>query len=133
MRARGPHHAIGLYAHLTWHTWRWERSIRSGDVAIVTDVVLEAARRCRIRVHAQDALSDHVHVLVSYPPDATLTSFIRHAKSESARRINLGRSEAHRFRWARGFYAGSLSRSQVRATRIYVAEQRARHPDRIPT
>ena len=132
MRARGPHKAVGLYAHLTWHTWRWERSIRRAEVATVTHVVLEAAHRCGVRVHAQEVLADHVHVLVSYAPDATLSSFIRHAKSESARRINQGRSQPRAFRWARGFYAGSLSRSQVRGAREYLARQRARHPDRIP-
>jgi len=133
MRARGPHHAIGLYAHLTWHTWRREPSIRRVDVALVTDVVLDAARRCRVRVHAQAVLADHVHVLLSYPPSATLSSFIRHAKSESARRINLGRTEAPSFRWARGFYAGSLSRSHVRGARVYIGGQFARHPDRLPS
>jgi len=132
MRARGPHHAIGLYAHLTWHTWRREWSIRSVDAAVIAEVVLEAARRCGIRVLAQAVLADHVHVLLSYSPDVTLSSFIRHAKSESARRINMGRSEAPSFRWARGFYAGSLSRSHVRAARVYLASQRARHADRIP-
>ena len=132
MRARGRHHAIGLYAHLTWHTWRRELSLGRVDAAVVAEVVLEAARRRGVRVHAQAVLVDHVHVLLSYPPDATLSSFIRHAKSESARRINLRRSEAPSFRWARGFYAGSLSRSDVRATRIYLANQWLRHPDRIP-
>jgi REP element-mobilizing transposase RayT len=132
MRARGPHHAIGLYAHLTWHTWRRESSIRRVDAAVVAEVVMEAARRCGVRVHAQAVLADHVHVLLSYSPDVTLSSFIRHAKSESARRINLGRSEAPSFRWARGFYAGSLSRSHVRAARVYLANQRLRHADRLP-
>ena len=132
MRARGPHKALGLYAHLTWHTWRRERSIRHADVGVITVVVLEAAVRCRVRVHAQAVLADHVHVLVSYPPDVALSPFIRHAKSECARRINLERPTAHAFRWARGFYAGSLSRSHVRATRTYLASQHVRHPDRIP-
>ncbi len=132
MRTRGPHKAIGLYAHLTWHTWRREPSIRGVDAQVVAQVVLEAARRCRVRVHAQAVLADHVHVLLSYPPDVTLSSFIRHAKSESARRINLTRSEAGSFRWARGFYVGSLSRSHVRAARVYLANQGVRHPDRLP-
>ena len=132
MRARGPHKALGLYAHLTWHTWRSERSIRHGDVAVVTRVVLDAATRCRVRVHAQAVLAVHVHVLVSYPPDANLSSFVRHAKSESARQINLLRPESTGFRWSRGFYIGSLSRDHVRATRVYIAGQRARHPDLIP-
>ena len=106
MRARGPHKALGLYAHLTWHTWRRELSIRNVDVAVITGVALEAAVRCRVRVHAQAVLADHVHVLVSYPPDTSL--------------------------WARGFCAGSLSRSHVRPARLYIANQHSRHPDRIP-
>ena len=74
MRARGPHHAIGLYAHLTWHTWRREPSIRRVDAAVVAEVVLEAAHRCKVRVHAQAVLADHVHVLLSYSPDVSLSS-----------------------------------------------------------
>jgi len=58
MPTRGPHKAIGLYAHVTWHTL---------------------------------------------------------------------------FPIARGFCAGSLSRSHIRATRVYLASQQLRHADRIPT
>src|SRR5437879_10580310 len=68
MRARGRHHAIGLYAHVTWHTWRRELSLGRVDAAVVAEVVLEAARRCGVRVHAQAVLVDHVHVLHSDAP-----------------------------------------------------------------
>jgi len=49
--------------------------------------VLAAGRRSRVHVHAQAVLSDHVHVLVSYPPDVAVADFLREAKSESARRV----------------------------------------------
>lgn len=127
---RGAHKACGLYAHITWHTWRREPSIRKGDVDAITAVVREAATSRG--VHGLAVLHDHVHVLVSYNPAAALTPFIRHAKSESARRLNLGRHPALPFRWCRGYYAGSLSRSHVDAARRYLARQRIRHPDRIP-
>lgn len=118
------HHAIGLYVHITWHTkWR-QPCIRREQVPVITAAVLAAAQRTRLRVHAQAVLSEHVHVLLSFPPDATISAFVREAKSESARRAKL--------QWCRGFYAGTLSRRQVRAVRIYVANQFSRHPDRIP-
>lgn len=94
--------------------------------------MLHAARRTGVRVHAQAVLSDHVHVVVSYPPHVTLSSFVRDAKSESARRINATRLDAQRVYWCRGYYAGSLSRSHVGAARSYLARQFQRHPDRIP-
>ena len=126
------HKACGLYAHVTWHTWRRLAVIRRSDVALVHEAVQHAAGRTGIRVHAQAVLTDHVHVVVSYPPNATLSSFVREAKSESARRINSTRLDAQRMQWCRGYYAGSLSRSHVRAARSYLARQFQRHPDRIP-
>src|SRR5205085_1933496 len=96
VRQRGPHKACGLS-------------------------VLDAAERCGVRVHAQAVLSDHVHVVVSYAPHVALASFIRHSKSESARRINAARVDAQRIRWCRGYYAGSLSRRDVGPARSYLA------------
>jgi REP element-mobilizing transposase RayT len=128
----GGHKASGLYAHVTWHTWRRLAIVRGCDVPLIHDSVLQAAHRTTVRVHAQAVLRDHVHVVVSYAPDATLSAFVRDAKSESARRINSARLDAQRVRWCRGYYAGSLSRSHVAAARSYVARQFQRHPHLIP-
>jgi len=132
VRGRGPHKACGLYAHVTWHTWRRIPELRQSDASVVTQTVLDAARHWDVRVHAQAVLSDHVHVVVSYPPHVALASFIRHCKSESARRINSTRIDAQRVRWCRGYYAASLSRTHVAPARSYLARQFQRHPDRIP-
>lgn len=118
------HHATGLYAHITWHTWRREPLIRRSNVEVVTTAVLAAGDRTRIRVHAQAVLADHVHVLVSFPPDGTISAFVREAKSESARRAKV--------HWARGYYAGTIDRRQVRTVRIYIGRQHARHPTLVP-
>ena len=126
------HTSIGIYVHITWHTWRRERSLRRQDVPLVTRATLEAAARTGTHVQAQAVLADHVHVLVSMNPAGSLASFIRHAKSEAARRVNLARDPGSRVRWARGYYAGSLSRSHVRAARVYIGNQHRRHPDLIP-
>jgi REP element-mobilizing transposase RayT len=133
MRKRGPHKACGLYAHITWHTWRRDRSIRRADVPEIVAAVVQAGRCRGVRVHAQAVLTDHVHLIVSYNPAVALAPFVRHAKSESARRANLLRNGVEApLRWCRGYYAGSLSRAHVGAARAYLAKQHLRHPDRIP-
>jgi REP element-mobilizing transposase RayT len=106
--------------------------IRKHDVRSIVDAVLEAAQSSDVRVHAQAVLRDHVHLLISYLPTARLSSFMRHAKSESARRVNLARKDAQRLEWARGYFMGSLSRDHVVATRSYIARQFHRHPDLVP-
>lgn len=132
MRRRGPHKAIGLYAHITWHTWRREPVITRRDVGDVIDAVRDAAVRCRVQVHSIGVLADHVHVVVSFAPNTTLSSFIRESKSSSALRINAARQLRNKFRWCRGYYANTLSWSHVAAARNYVGSQFRRHPDLHP-
>lgn len=126
------HKAFGLFAHITWHCWRRQQVIRRDDVSVISEVV-EVAGRCRgVHVHALAILSDHVHILVSYNPATRLASFIRHAKSESSRRLNMLREAGPEFRWCRGYYAGSICRSHLGRVREYLGRQHARHANRIP-
>jgi REP element-mobilizing transposase RayT len=125
------HRAFGLYAHITWHTRLRQPVVRSADAEIIRAVVQEAATRWQVHVLAFAVLSDHVHIVASFRPERNLTSFIRHAKSESARRVNLARGMV--LQWARGYFVKSLSRSHMRATCAYVARQHLRHPDRVPS
>src|SRR5207249_1362655 len=118
------HHATGLYAHITWHT-KWRKPCIGRDqVRTIATAITDAAERTRLRVHEQAVLADHVHVLVSFPPDATISAFVRDAKSESSRRAKVP--------WCRGFYAGTVGRKQVRAVRVYIGGQHRRHPHLVP-
>ena len=126
MRARGPHKAYALYAHITWAThWR-ARTVCRDDVQTVTGAVQRAAARHSVNVIAQAVLTEHVHVLVSYRPDTVLAGFVRDAKSESSRLV--GRNA----KWGRGYYAGSVCANHLAVTRAYIARQHAHHPHLIP-
>ena len=78
-------------------------------------------------------LTEHLHLLVRCAPDATVSAFVRDAKSESARRVNQIRRAGERIKWCRGYFADSVSRSGVVSVRQYLARQYQRHPDRIPS
>ena len=80
-----------------------QRLIRGADVDAVRTAIDEAAFRWQVEVHEVAILSDHVHLV----------------------RGNV-------FKWARGYFVESLSRTHVRAACAYVARQHVRHPDRVP-
>ena len=124
------HRAFGIYVHITWHTRYRQRLIRGADVETVRVAIHHAAARWQVHVHEIAVLSDHVHVVASFRPEGGVVSFVRHSKSESARRINLGRGTV--FQWARGYFVESVSRTHVRAACAYVPRQHVRHPDRVP-
>src|SRR5438034_5624055 len=88
-----PHRAFGIYVHITWHTRFRQSLIRSADVDAVRAAIDEAAFRWQVHVHEVAILSDHVHVIASFRPEGGVLTFIRHAKSESSRRINLVRED----------------------------------------
>jgi REP element-mobilizing transposase RayT len=125
-----PHRAFGIYVHITWHTRFRQQLIRRADADNVRAAIREGALRCQVHVHEVAVLSDHVHVIASFRPDGGVVGFIRHAKSESSRRINV--TNGNVFQWARGYFVESLSRNHVRAACAYVARQHAKHPDRVP-
>jgi len=123
------HKAFGIYIHVTWHTYYRQRIITRARVPEILESIAEAAHRCGVHIHETAVLTEHVHIVASLKPDSTISSFIRHAKSESARRLNAGRSP---FKWARGYYVETISREDVRKHCAYVARQFRRHPDLIP-
>ena len=88
--------------------------------------MLNAAKRTRCLVLAQGVLSDHIHVLIRCAPDATVSAFVREAKSESSRLVGKG------LRWQRGYYADSISKTHLLSVRQYIAVQFKHHPDKIP-
>lgn len=125
----GKHKAFGIYVHITWHTWRRQRYIDQIRVPEILEVIHEAAQRNDVHIHETAILTEHVHIIASLNPDRVLSDFIRHAKSESARRLNCPKQP---MQWARGYFVESLSRNHVSKACAYVAGQFRRHPDRIP-
>ncbi len=126
------HKAGGLYAHITWHTWRRGRVIKRVDVPVIIAAINEAASRTAARVLSIAVLRDHVHVVIRQAAHSPLAGFIRHAKSESSRRVNIQRAGEQVLRWGRGYYAGSISWGHLATARNYVGGQFKRHPDLIP-
>ena len=124
------HHAYQLYAHITWHTWKRTGCLDEAAVSDVRSAVATACRRTCVRVLRGAVLADHVHLVVSFRPDARLSDFVRLAKCISALRAN--RRITGALRWARGFYAATVHKRDLTRVIDYVSRQFERHPDRIP-
>jgi REP element-mobilizing transposase RayT len=86
--------------------------------------------RTGISVVASAVLADHVHVLVSFKPETRLSDFVRTAKAASAYMAN--RRVVGTVRWARGFYAATIHKTDLTRVAAYVHRQFDRHPDLIP-
>jgi len=124
------HHAFSLYAHITWHTWQRVGCISESAARHVRTALENASSVTKIRILEQAVLADHVHVLVSFRPDSSLSEFVRLAKSGAGYRAN--HVIAGTLKWARGFYAASVSRAELPKRCAYIRAQFEKHPERIP-
>lgn len=75
---------------------------------------------------AAGGIEDHIHLLISYRPDANLAELMREIKSRSSRWI----SEQHtlpEFAWQEGYAAFTVSTSNLETVRSYIARQQEHH------
>ena len=72
-------------------------------------------------------MPDHVHLLVGFRPDSSLSDLVRDLKAGSSKFISQKRWVAGRFSWQEGFGAFSYSRSQLGAVIRYIENQQKYH------
>ena len=70
-------------------------------------------------------IQDHVHVLLNLGPTLGIAKAVQLLKANSSRWMN--EHPGVRFEWQEGYFACSVSRSQVATVRRYIANQREHH------
>ncbi len=116
-----------LYYHIVWST-KGRQPLISEDVQDVIIRYIQAKcdeMGCVLR--AIGTAADHVHILVSIPPDVRISDFIRDIKGGSSHLVNHEMGLDAPFYWQRG--AGVISISSHDKVRVieYVRRQREKH------
>ncbi len=74
--------------------------------------------------------SDHVHILLSLPPDMALSRAIQIVKGGSSLWLHQTFPDLHGFAWQEGYGAFSIGISQIADTRKYIEGQAEHHKKR---
>lgn len=70
---------------------------------------------------------DHLHLLIRWKPDESVSDLVKTIKSKSSGWINREKLLSCRFYWQEGFGAFSVSHSQIGAVRRYIQKQEEHH------
>lgn len=70
-------------------------------------------------------IEDHAHVLLNLGATVSIAKAVQVLKANSSRWMNEHRGT--RFEWQEGYFACSVSQSQIAAVRKYIAEQKQHH------
>lgn len=89
--------------------------------------IRENALKKDIHLDFIDGHSDHIHALISLNSKQCIADVVQLLKGESSFWFNQQKLGAQKLSWADGYYAASVSHSQVDAVREYIKNQEAHH------
>ena len=74
-----------------------------------------------------NGMPDHIHILIGFSPDKSISELVRDVKANSTNYINKNKLVTGKFSWQKGFGAFTYSKSQVPSVIRYIQHQEEHH------
>jgi putative transposase len=116
-----------LLVHIVWATQRREPLLVEAADGWLARVMDRKASEIGSKLVVSGNASDHVHVLVRYPSTRDVATIVQRLKGASSYAWNIERAQHGRLTWQLGYWAESVSPSELEAVARYVARQREHH------
>jgi len=131
---RGSHTVWDCKYHLVWVT-KYRYPVLSGDVGQrARELLREIARANEMTIHAGAINRDHVHMLISIPPQISVSRAVQFLKGKSSHKL-LSEYQALRKRyrgqhlWAHGYWGSSSGNVTDEVWKQYIEDQKPEEPD----
>jgi putative transposase len=125
---RGAHTVYEIHLHLVWTT-KYRKAVLAGEAATrVRDLIREICGDHDIKIMKGHVSKDHVHLLVSIPPQVTISRMVQWLKGKTAHKIMMEfpRIKKHywgQHMWARGYFCCSTGNVTDEIIAEYIANQ----------
>ncbi|MHB1721237.1 MAG: IS200/IS605 family transposase [Acidimicrobiales bacterium] len=124
----GAHSATSLHAHLVFVTKYRRKVLREQHLARLEELLCNTCDHLGASLIEFNGESDHVHLLVSYPPALAVSTLVMRLKGTSARTLrsicpDLRRAFGrHRGLWSDSYYAASVGGAPISVLRQYIEQ-----------
>ena len=125
---RGAHTVLEIHLHLVWIT-KYRRGVLTGEVAVrLRDLIREICGQHEVSIMKGHVSKDHVHLLVSIPPQVTISRLVQWLKGKTAHKMmeeysHLKKQFWGRHMWARGYFCCSTGNVTDEVIAAYIANQ----------
>ena len=107
---KGSHCLFDIKYHLVWITKYRKPVLYGEDSQRLRDILRKICETLEVEILAGNIRSDHVHMLVSVPPQISVSKLVQRLKGVSSRKLL---QNSHRLKkeywgqkmWARGYFA----------------------------
>ena len=124
----GSHTAFSIHLHIVWVT-KYRRKVLTGEVANrVRDIIRQECCQLKVDILKGHVSSNHVHILVSIPPQVTISRLIQQVKGKSAYRLLAEYPQVRkqfwgRHVWARGYFVRRSGNVTDEVIKAYIENQ----------
>jgi putative transposase len=124
----GSHTVFQIHLHLVWVT-KYRKPILKGEVGTrVRELIRQICREEEAEILKGYVSKDHVHLMVSIPPQVTISRLVQRMKGKSSHSIlneftHLRKMFWGRHVWARGYFCCSSGNVTDEAVKEYIANQ----------
>jgi putative transposase len=120
-----PNSYVSNHVHIVFATKNRAKLIPEGLQPKLWAYLAGIAKNYGMHAVAIGGIEDHVHALVNLGPTLGVAKAAQVLKANSSRWMN--EQVKARFEWQEGYFACSVSRSQVPSVARYIADQKAHH------
>jgi putative transposase len=122
------HSVYDIKYHLVWIT-KYRKPVLGGEIALrLRELVRQTCAALDVYILSGHVAVDHVHLLVSVPPQHSVSKLMQRIKGRSSRRMmdefgELQRRFWGRHMWARGYFAASTGNVTDAIIKEYIESQ----------
>ena len=127
------HSRYDIKYHFVWIT-KYRKEVLKGAVGTrLRDLVREICRTHDIEILQGSVSSDHVHVLLSCPPNLSPSKIMQYIKGKTSRKLmmefkHIQKQYWGRHLWARGYFVASSGNVTDEAIMEYIRQQNGTEP-----
>lgn len=125
----GRHCVFALHAHLVFVT-KYRHAVFSGRHLVrLEEIMRDVCADFEVQLEEFNGESNHVHLLVNFPPKVALSRLVNSLKGVSSRRMRQEFPDLrrHYYRaqrlWSGSYFAGSAGGAPVSVLRQYIEQQ----------
>ena len=125
---RGAHTVYEIHLQVVWTT-KYRKPVLTGEVALrVRDLVREICGEHDIKIMKGHVSKDHVHLLVSIPPQVTISRMMQGLKGSTASKMMMEFPHLKKHYWgqhmrARGYFCRGTGNVTDEIVAEYIANQ----------
>jgi putative transposase len=120
---RGAHSITALNAHLVFVTKYRKKLFTQDSLELIQQTMKDTARKMGFSITEFRGESDHIHVLVRYPPKYSISKIVNHLKGVSSRIYRSKYPMNGDHLWSPSYFASSVGGAPIEVLKQYLQNQ----------